>query len=657
MPGGGARRNGSAALVAVLVLLAAVASMRRAALALGQSSRRWLLTLTAILAARLFLWVSLPADWRGLALGPGAAWAGWWDAYLLRSPLDALLSSLAAAGVAAALAEAVALWRLRWRTAHRVNLIAAGAAMIAGGAVAATGLFASNALLASAIGRGSLDAVQLSLTPWEFDRLALTAGILIGHVAVVWLAALAMAAVAAPWRAAWNARHGLVAFVVAGVVPAAALPLVVDPAGALARHAIVLSALLATALAWALLRGFSWFRHASYGRQLTWLAAVVVAPTLTLYPALWSAAERAREQEVANTYAMQALKHPEDLQHRLAEALSQIDAQPNLRQLVEATPEPGGEVRPDTAFALWQRTALGESRLTSAIEIYGTAGRLVSRFALNFPEYGVVDEHRDDTGCQWNIFGEAAPFGAEERRMLHAERAVCGAEGREHGTIVVHVMLDYDALPFISNQSPYFEFFKRPAESDRAWRSARGLRLVVYGWGRTPIYTSGPTAWVMDDGLFGLVYRSREPLWTEVAADGTPYKVLLVNDRYGIYAVGYPQVTWFDHAVHVAELTTLALLLFAVFGARRSRSPAGAPERLARVATGPRGADQLFTQAVPGVRRRVDRPGAGPGVRDPRLRGRAPADGHRGRGWPHAPPWPVASPRRCWRRSAAGRRP
>ena len=567
--------RGVAFLAIVAAMLVALVPLRARVRQRGWGGYVWVVTLTVTTAARVLLWSALPADWRPPAFA--ASGTSGFEASLLHSPLDVLLSALAAAGCCIAFAEAVSFWRLRWPPRSRPVL--AILAHLAGAVAGIVVLVAFNALLGRAVAGGVFNAVQLSLRPVEFGRLALLTGILVGHAAVVWLAAVLLAFAVAPFRAFWRQPAGPVVFVLGGLVPAIAVAVWLEPRGVLAAKALVFEALLALACAWVMLRGFRWYRHASYGRRLAALAGVVVLPTLALYPALWSAAERARERVVANTYAMQALNHPRDLQQRLSEALAQIDSQPGLRDLVRASPDASsGEVRPEAAFALWQRTALGAARLTSSIEIYGTEGRLVSRFALNFPEYGAVDEHRRDTDCRWDVFGEAAPFGAEERRMLHAERAVCGPDGREYGTIVVHVMLDYDALPFLSSQSPYFEFFRGRAGDRIDVRFADPLRLVVYGWGRTPIYTSGPSAWVLDDALFARLYASRDPLWSELGADGGRYKVLVVNDRYGIYAVGYPQVTWFDHAVLVAELATLATLVFLLMGTaallvRRLASP------------------------------------------------------------------------------------
>ena len=209
--------------------------------------------------------------------------------------------------------------------------------------------------------------------------------------------------------------------------------------------------------------------------------------------------------------------------------------------------------------------ALARARLTSAVELYDRDGKLVSRFALNFPEYtGTAQSSQTARSCTWEVFGEAARFGSEERRMLHAERSICvgrgpGVRPDTLGSIVVHVGFDYRTLPFITSQSPYFEVF-RPAESGAPSEGTAGgdVDVAIYGWGLRPLFTSAPAAWPITADLFRRVYASRAPFWTAVRHGETSYRVYFSNDRYGIYAIGYPRLTLFDHLVHLAELTTLA---------------------------------------------------------------------------------------------------
>ena len=53
--------------------------------------------------------------------------------------------------------------------------------------------------------------------------------------------------------------------------------------------------------------------------------------------------------------------------------------------------------------------------------LYNASGELVSRFALNVPEYGAPGLGERVSNCTWTQSGEAGRFGAEERRMLRGE--------------------------------------------------------------------------------------------------------------------------------------------------------------------------------------------------------------------------------------------
>ncbi len=200
---------------------------------------------------------------------------------------------------------------------------------------------------------------------------------------------------------------------------------------------------------------------------------------------------------------------------------------------------------------MWRDTDLEEARLTSAIELYGPDGVLVSRFALNFPEAEVVPLRHQASGCQWTLVGEVQPFGADERRMLHAERDLCEDDGkggqRIVGAIVAYVMLDYSALSFISSQSPYYEFFRVP-RTTREGTSGSDVELTVFGWGRLPIYTSLSRSWQLTDAVFETAYKSRTGFWTELARGDGVDRVFVSNDINGIYVVGYPVLTPFVHA-------------------------------------------------------------------------------------------------------------
>jgi signal transduction histidine kinase len=225
---------------------------------------------------------------------------------------------------------------------------------------------------------------------------------------------------------------------------------------------------------------------------------------------------------------------------------------------------------------------LAAQRLTSSVELFDANGDMVSRFALKLPD--ASNSPGQETRCNWEVFEEVSPFFAEERKLLHAGRALCreDARGRRSvvGSITVHVMLDYSNLSFISAQSPYVAMLKSP-DSERIEPTSRAVEFIVYGWSRRPLYMSGRDAWPLTEPNFTRAAASREPFWGQVRRNGTWYDVYYLNDRAGIYALGYARASSFGHLVTLAELVTLAGATFVVllaggllYGRVTSRTPA-----------------------------------------------------------------------------------
>jgi len=80
--------------------------------------------------------------------------------------------------------------------------------------------------------------------------------------------------------------------------------------------------------------------------------------------------------------------------------------------------------------------------------------------------------------------------------------------------------------------------FARPTDTHRR-RLGGDIEFAVYGWSRTPLYTSAGTAWHMDDAAFATLAASRAPLWARLQRGDQPYDVYLLSDRGGIYALGF----------------------------------------------------------------------------------------------------------------------
>jgi len=425
----------------------------------------------------------------------------------------------------------------------------------------------------------TVDLRHFSLHPWNVARLALLTGILASHFAALWTCTLILTAALARWRI--GPSPGLkIRILLIWIAPSVAVAAFATfREWTLPALGVVLSASACAIAALSGSRLVVWYRHATVAARILALFAVFLLPALLLYPSVDYLAEGAMRNLIESQYAVQAQRYSQTLQERLSEARAEIDevlptlvsggvpvsAEPTERRKIRVSET---SVDVERSYLVWNRTALARERLTSAIELYDADGVLASRFSWNLPEYSGTAKAPQIEGapCQWDVFGEAAPFGADERRLLHAARQICTAgtpdePPRPVGTIVVHVLVfDYRTLPFITPQNPYFEVF-RPAQGGAPREGATGseVEVAIYGWSLAAVYNSPHAAWSIGDELFARIYDpARRPFWTTVRTGDGRYRVFFSNDRVFIYAIGYRALTPFDHLVHLAELTTLS---------------------------------------------------------------------------------------------------
>ena len=93
----------------------------------------------------------------------------------------------------------------------------------------------------------------------------------------------------------------------------------------------------------------------------------------------------------------------------------------------------------------------------------------------------------------------------------------------------------------------------------RASPGATSSMPSTAGAARRCISSSG-TAWPLPIDVFNRVAQTRQSIWAELRRGSGRFDVYLMNDRGGIYALGFPVVSALDHLVHLAELTVLAAL-------------------------------------------------------------------------------------------------
>ncbi|HTK29332.1 MAG TPA: HAMP domain-containing sensor histidine kinase [Vicinamibacterales bacterium] len=534
--------------------------------------RRTVVLSTAGLAAALILVRALL--W--FALGPV------FPSHAVTAPYDLLLTTLLLVALVYLAIDLVERRRVA-RPRPRVLPISGDAAVRVAAAYALAGagdavlIWIYERALRAVASRTTLDLLHFSLHPLSGSRLALAFGLVLLHATAIWAAAGLVRLPTLAWRTPRRlaVAAALPAWMTGVLVTAAVIRWRLTP---VPFAPLLVAAGAAGACAVALARLRSTTRRASQAARFFALFAALLAPAIAMYPSLLAFGIAAKERLVATDFGPQAANQREDLQDRLRRALDQIDARGDLPALIAGSNESEGDTpSTDRAFIVWQNTDLATYRLTSAVELYGPGGGLVSRYG-NLPDYTTTRQNA--TSCRWDLVEEPSPFGSGLRHVLHADRGICQA-GRMLGTIVVRVMLDYQALPFLASQNPYLDTLRPGLDVPAEGVSGRDVEFVVYGWSRAPLQASGPGVWAIPDAVFERLVASRVPFWASLERDGRQFRVFFMNDRGSIYALGYPVITSFGHLMNLAELMTLAgalyvLLLAAatLFNALTSRTPA-----------------------------------------------------------------------------------
>ena len=508
----------------------------------------WTIVTCAIVAfiAAIFVWLAARA---GLA-------AAWGDLVLALAAL-----AIAAIGPGKAWQRSLPLRETRGRGARFLIEHFLGGLLVAGVLVATAWLWREQ------ISPASIEQWHLSALPASLESAAALAALLVAQIALAWMAAAIIGVLAARWRVSWHrpATWGAVLLWLAPSVAVLAAPMrgLVWPVGAAATLIGCAAAFGLTANA---LRRHH--RHTSEARRLAFQFAALMAPVLAVYPLAASSADRWTRDVIEQEYApaTQAAQQPDELLSSLTQASAGIDA---IGELPDLLREAGTSVNSTKlAFHVWNRTSLSDTRVNSQIELYGPSKQLVSHFSLNVPEFGTLSRTTEPawegSGCEWTAFAEVARFGADDRRMLHAERGLCGAGGEFLGAVTLRIMPDYRTLPFVSSANPYYEAMG--GRTQRATKSrVPDLQVVVYGWGLQPAFVSGRVIWPIDTELFDRLYASPAPFWVDRTVDDRMYHIRFLSDRGGIYAVGYPAPTPLQHATRLAESAALLLILFGAY--------------------------------------------------------------------------------------------
>lgn len=548
-----------------------------------------------LIAARAILWVAVRKAGGGefpLLAAPPARWL----AFALASPLDFFLNALVVAGLMVLAASSFAMWRSAHRPGIGVVIVGRGSTaalfygvQLAAGVAVAALVMLYEWFLRTHISQTPVDIVRFALDRVDLVRMPVVVGLIALNAAVAGLAVLLYRLASTPWvfpegPTSWRLRaFGL------WLLPGGIFFGVLAADDRAPQWPSLLVVVFAAVAAWIIHRYGRFERHGSQATRLLLSFLAVALPSLILYPSLMDASERARRQLIESRYAPEVQNQRQDVQNKLSKALLEINRIVALDDLVRASDAPiTGPPPTDAAFLVWSQTSLATERLTSSVELHNATGAMVSRFAMNLPDF-TQPQPWSEEGCDWETLEEVSPLFSEERRLLHAGKALCLPGGRRAGSVVVHSMLDYANLSFISALNPYVALM-RSGQPLVQPRPRADIEFYAYGWSRRVLFSSVENAPSLSEDAFRRAYQSRTPFWTTIRRGTASLDAFVLNDRGAIYVLATTRQDMFGHLVAEAELLALAFAVFVtavvggmLFNLLLGRAPASGRALLAEV--------------------------------------------------------------------------
>lgn len=544
----------------------------------GPPGQRWLASLGAALPLVGAWWVARlasPADWWPHDALTGLRYASVSNP-LLRSPLDAALSAALLLALAA-LVSGVTATRAR-RPGTRLTTLAtaslagvAGEALLRGLALVAL-VEAYRRVVRDTALSTTYDLRQFAILDWNIGRLLLQMALVGVGAAVVLLGVTCLRG-----RRSWRTPTALAA--ACWLAPLTGVQMWRAGTEGLAGGdaGVVLLALVCAVGAMAAGTLDRRLRGGALGWRATCTGVVLGIAAVAIYPGVAAVTARAARDLVETRLAIEVRAQRGAVKARLQEAMAEVDAYAGLTTLLSPGAGTGVGVNTERAFGLWQATGLS-APVSSSVELSGSTGELLSRFAFNLPEVSAPDSQGAETECEWAISEEVLPFFGEDRRVWRAARGVCADDGAVAGAVTLHATLDPGDLPFLAPASPYIELLRNGEGRPAPGVLGRDVEYAVYGWSGRSLYASRAAAWTLTESALEGAGVSRRPFWTTLTRGADAYDVLVFSDRGGIHALGLPVTSWAGHATGLAEalvvagvMVILALLAAALLG------PPGSP--------------------------------------------------------------------------------
>jgi signal transduction histidine kinase/HAMP domain-containing protein len=280
----------------------------------------------------------------------------------------------------------------------------------------------------------------------------------------------------------------------------------------------------------------------------------VALATLLYLPIVGRSAIRQREEFFSSKLLDRVERHQVQRRDLLKGVLDRIHSSPEIGEILERHSGEG------LAYLVWAATRLDEIGLSSSLRVYSGEGTLVGRFGLNLPVK--MEARFPPSGEEGSIRRIVAPLGVSRKKVLVGEASRAVASGATL-RFQVHLLDEYENLPFLRADNLYVQLFPRPRtqETNPELLGSEPL-VVVYDPAGERVYSSleaGP-----DLPRAAARMAPQEERWETLRVGESSYRTRIKKTAERIFAVGFLLPSGLEEAGAFVRTTLLGLLIAGV---------------------------------------------------------------------------------------------
>ncbi|HET6373185.1 MAG TPA: ATP-binding protein [Candidatus Polarisedimenticolia bacterium] len=272
------------------------------------------------------------------------------------------------------------------------------------------------------------------------------------------------------------------------------------------------------------------------------------------------AQRKAREAVLRET--IDAIEAMPGLPDQVQDALEDFETAASPHEdSAQAEDQPGASL----ALDLWLRTPLAKYGYHASILVTDSQRHLISRFARNLPQ--ALDSRAlepEDAPAGEPVSEQILPFLGLSRSILHAHHEVMDGD-RHIGTITVHILDEFDNVPFLTPETPYSRALAPEAHRIAGLPpTSHGVRYAVYDSFGSPEGWSQQAAPMLPEGWTDLLVVPGATLWSDHVEEGARTRYLFFSGDEHLFALGFSCPTLLERSARAIRACLLGIELIGI---------------------------------------------------------------------------------------------